>query len=245
MFVENLDDVPESWREQFVETEIDGKKGFQDKDSNELKQHLFNVKSENKDHIAKNAELSSKFADIEAVKAADIEAAKNEALEKARSSKDVDAIEERYKQQMEDLRTRNSAEIDEYKTKLDTLNTTTKNKAIDALVAEIGGMAMDGGREAFKRLIRSQIDYNAENGEYTFLDDGGGATSLDLNGFKADIAKNSLYSSLLPAEIITKGGGNVNGSQNVGDVSGVPKTLEACKGDRALETAFFNAQLNK
>jgi DNA replicative helicase MCM subunit Mcm2 (Cdc46/Mcm family) len=48
MFVENLEDLPEALRGQFVEVEVDGKKGYQDKDSVELKQHLFNVKDENK-----------------------------------------------------------------------------------------------------------------------------------------------------------------------------------------------------
>ena len=216
MFVEKLDDLPESLQDQFVESEFEGKKGYQHKDTIALKNALTNAKAEKDELRNKYTDVETRLTEFEKSKADEIEAAKTKALESARSTKDVDAIEQRYQEQIADLEKRSSETVNEYKERLEKVNSTVKNSSIDAIVNDLASMATDKGRNAFKQLIKSRIDYDSENGKYIFLDESGGATSLDTNGFKAEIAKDSFFDSLLASETAMQGGGNANGGNGGG-----------------------------
>ena len=103
MFVEKLDDLPEALRGDFVESEFDGKKGFQHKDTIALSNALKNAKSEKEELRNKFADVETRLSEFEKTKAQEIEDAKTKALESARSNKDVEAIEKRYQEQIADL----------------------------------------------------------------------------------------------------------------------------------------------
>ena len=203
MFVESLDKVPEDWRDQFVEVEVDGKKGYQDKDSLALKQLAFNVKEENK---AVKGRLSE-FEKQQAEKLADAE---RKALEKLKAEGKTDEI-------VADLERRNGETVKQFQDRIDRLTNSIKTEKRAALVADLAAdLATDSGSKAFKRLVADRIDIDPETGKVTFLNDDGGASSLDLAGFKAELLKDDSFAPLLKAGIVTKGGGNAQGSTGQG-----------------------------
>ena len=65
------------------------------------------------------------------------------------------------------------------------------------------------GAKAFKKLISDRVSYDPETDKYTFTDEDGGATSLDLAGFKADILKSDTYAAMLKATVSSGGHGKM------------------------------------
>lgn len=213
MKLDSLDKLPEDLRDQFVEVEEDGKKYYQDKDAVDLKNLAFNVKNENKTLKEKLAGFDSKLSEIEEAKKREIEEAREKALQEARTKGDVTAIEERYTQQMNDLKKRTETEIGEYKSKLDALHDAIKSEKRSALVANLSSeMAVSGGAKTLSLLLQQRIDIDPETGKTTFLDANGGATSLDLDGFKKEIQNDELFAPLLKSGVVTQGGGKAQGS---------------------------------
>ena len=95
-----------------------------------------------------------------------------------------------------------------------------KTEKRSALVSDLAAeLATEKGSRAFKALVQSRIDVDAETGKVTFLNDDGSASSLDLNGFKAELMKDDSLSPLLKADLVTQGGGNVKGSNGDGRTS--------------------------
>lgn len=206
MFVESLEKVPEDWRDQFVEVEVDGKKGYQDKDSLELKQLAFNVKEENK---AVKGRLSE-FEKQQAEKLADAE---RKAFEKLKAEGKTDEI-------IADLERRNGETVKQFQDRIERLTNSIKTEKRSAIVADLASeLATDSGSKAFKRLVADRIDVDPETGKVTFLNDDGGASSLDLAGFKAELLKDDSFAPLLKSGVVTKGGGNANGSNGQGGAS--------------------------
>lgn len=122
----------------------------------------------------------------------------------------------------------------------DSIKTEKRNAIVSNLSAEL---ATDAGATAFKRLIASRIEVDAESGKVTFLNDDGSASSLDMAGFKLELQKDPTYSALLKASIATTGGGLVNGGGNssaVSDTQNTRATEAKKKGDLA---GFLKAQL--
>jgi hypothetical protein len=213
MFIEDLDELPENLRGDFVESEFEGKKGFQHKSTIAMLNAMKNAKDEKATYKSELDDLKKWRDEFEANKASEIEAARAEALEKARTSGDVATIEERYKQQMADLEKRKSEELTGLKSKLDELTNSVKTEKRNAVVADLASeLAAPKGSKAFKMLIASRVDVDPSTGELTFLDENGSATSLDLEGFKSELEKDELFAPLLKSGIVTTGGGNVSGS---------------------------------
>jgi hypothetical protein len=206
MFVESLDKVPEDWRDQFVEVEIDGKKGYQDKDSLALKQLAFNVKEENKT-------VKSRLSEFEKQQAEKLAEAERKALEKLKAEGKTDEI-------IADLERRHGETAKQAQERIDRLMGSIKTEKRSALVADLASeLATDSGSKAFKRLVADRIDIDPETGKVTFLNDDGGASSLDLAGFKAELLKDDSFAPLLKAGVVTKGGGNAQGSTGQGGAS--------------------------
>lgn len=220
MFVESLDSIPEELRDQFVKVEVDGKEGYRDKDSNDLRNHLFNVKNENKD-------VKSKLAEFETAKAAEIEAARQKALEEAKKSGDAEKIREQYQQQLDDANAR-----------MESLQTSINNKSIDAAITELAEIATTEGKAAFKTLVRTQIKVG-DQGELIYLNGDGGATSLDTKGFIDELKKQDLFKPLIKAQNNVNGGGFANGSSNSGGAS--TGKLDGSKSER---TKYFAEKFN-
>ena len=213
MFIENLDELPESLRDQFVEHEFDGKKGYQPKSIVTLENTMRNVKAEKGELKTKLDEYESRLAEIEKAKKEEIEAAQAEAFEKAKKEGNVDAVDERWQQKLADAEKRKNDEIQSLQAKLDELTNGIKAEKRNAIVSDLASeLAVPKGSKAFKALVANRIDVDPSTGELTFLDENGSATSLDLDGFKGELEKDELFAPLLKSGIVTSGGGGANGS---------------------------------
>ncbi len=213
MFVENLEKFPEEMHGEFVETEMDGKKGYMHKSDEPLLNSLRNAKSEREDFKKQLEDVNTKLSGFEEAKKAEIEKARNEALESARSKGDVKAIEERYQQQMADMEKRTSETEQQYKDRIDKLTGNLKSQTKTAVVTDIAKeLSTDVGYKAFKTLIASRIDVDVETGKTIFLNEDGSASSLDMKGFMEELKKDDSYKPLLKSGVVTQGGGNANGN---------------------------------
>lgn len=212
MFVENLEDLPEGLRSQFVEVEIEGKKGFQDKDSAELRRHLFNVKDENKRIKDSKADIESKLNEFEANQEKKIQEARDKALEDAKSKGDVKAIEERYEQQMEDLKTRVAKETREATIKeMATERATEKAASISKQIGAQLGVDNYAG-DVIAQIIANRVMVDPDTQKEIYHDDKGGALSVDKAGFVEELKKDPRLARLIKSDVPSNGGGNVNGS---------------------------------
>ncbi len=218
MFFKNKEDIPESLVDQFVESEVDGVTGWQDKDSVELKKLAFNVKDENKKLKETNQDLSSKLTDYEKSQQEKIEQVRKEALEEARTKGDVKAIEERYQQQMADLEKRVREEA--YNQARSEISKEQAEKDASSIADKIGlslGIDEDDGY-AIADLIRSRVKVDPDTQKEVYYDAKGGALSVDRDGFIAEIKKEARFKRLIKGVVTTNGGGGANGSGNGGAV---------------------------
>lgn len=222
MFIENLDELPENFRAEMVEHEMDGKKGYIHKTDLPLINALKNAKDERNGAKTQLDELNERLSAFEQAKAAEIEAAKQEALEKAKKEGKWEEVDNRHNEVIEDMKARHAAEIEALKGELDSIMGSVKTDKVSALVADLAEMATPQGKKLFKMTVANRVDIDPRTGAVTFLDENGSATSLDLEGFKKELAKDETFSPLLKSGIVTQGGGNVNGS---GSGSAVTKPL--------------------
>ncbi len=197
--------------------------------ASKLKESLNGLDSKLKERESALTEYTSK----EAERAAEAE---RKAFEKLKSEGKVDEI-------IADYEKRSTETKAQYEKRIETLMSGIKSEKRNAIVSDLASLATDKGSKAFKRLIADRVEYDPETGKTIFLDDAGRATSLDYEGFKAEILNDDTFESLIKAPVSTTGGLDVNGSGNHSGAGGVPRTLEECKGNRALETAFFNKQM--
>ena len=215
MFVENLEDLPEALRAQFVESEFEGKKGYQHKDTVALSNALKNAKAEKEQLRGKVGEFEQRLTQFEQSKQQEIEAARAKALEEAISKGDVKAIEERYKQQMADLEKQVEARTREAMQKEYSAKEAKARK--NTLIAEFAALGVDDdAREAMRDLLERHIDVDPETGKEFFLDSAGGAMAVDKAGFAAEIRKMPKFRRLVEAATPTKGTGAANGSSGGG-----------------------------
>lgn len=179
---------------------------------NALKSSLDNLDKKYKD-------ASTRIEEIERTKAAEIEQAKEEALKKARTNGDVETIEKRYKEQMEDLERRKGESEKQHLERIEKLSTTLKTEKRTLLIGDIAKelKVFDESQKLFSKLIQDRVDVDPETGKITFLDENGSATSLDKAGFIAELAKDSAYDRLRQASI--PAGGKANGNNGRGGAS--------------------------
>lgn len=218
MFVKNLDNYPKELHGDFIETEMDGEKGFMHKTDTALVNSLKNAKSEREAFKLQLDDVNTKLSDFEASKKTEIETARAEALEAARSKGDVKAIEERYVQQMEDLEQRVRKEAYE-----EAKSDMAKERAIEKSnsIAEKIGMQLgidNDDAEAIADLLKAKgrVKVDASTGKEVYYDEKGSALSLDQDGFINQIKTESKFKRLIKADLPTQGNGNANGSNGSG-----------------------------
>lgn len=231
--------MPELSKEQFEELPEFVKSQYVPDDDGFSHKGMLKVKQTANDLDGKLKELNTKLETFEDAKKQEIEKARAEALEQARSKGDVKAIEERYQQQMEDLAKRLEDTENGYKEKLDKLTTTVKTEKKNAIIAELSEMATDQGKKAFKSLVSSRVDVDAETGKAVFLDDDGRATSLDLKGFMAEIKKDEAFAPLVRADVTTTGTGKAKTGNDWGRTSEKPELS-----DKEARKAHFREKFN-
>lgn len=218
MFVEDLEQIPEGMRDQFVETEIDGKKGYQDKDSHELRQHLFNVKGENKTLKEAKAEQDAKLKEFQEQEEAKLKKAREEALAEAESAGDVKRIKEEYAQREKDLEAR-IREESRKEVEREFTEKQAKEKAVaiaDKIGLSLGIEAEDG--ETIAELLKAtgRVKIDPDTGAEQYYDDKGGALSVDRSGFIELLKKERRFIRLIGADVKTTNAGLVNGNGNGG-----------------------------
>jgi hypothetical protein len=229
MFVENIEDLPESMRGDFVESERDGKKGYQHKDTIALANAMKHAKAERE-------QLKEKLSAFEASQQSAIEKAKADALEEARTKGDVKAIEERYQQQMADLERRVREEERGVVLK-EIGEKTSKEKAIsiaDQIGAALGVDEFAG--QNISDLIRSRVTVDAATGKEVYYDAKGSALSVDKKGFMAELKKDPRFKLLIKSETSTTGGGRTQGSGG-GGASSQKKYSEMTLAERVAYNA--------
>lgn len=174
--------------------------------------------------------LDGRLKDFERNEQAKIEAAQAAALEELKKEGKVDEI-------LADAERRIGETSKQYEARLERMANQIKTEKRSALVADLAAeLATDKGSRAFKALVQSRIDVDAETGKVTFLNDDGSASSLDLNGFKAELMKDDSLSPLLKADLVTQGGGNAKGSNGDGRTSFAQGNMGGTRAER--ETAI-------
>jgi len=187
----------------------------------------------------KNKGAAKELADFKVQEQINLDAARQEAYNKAIKEGDVESLTTRHNEQIETTKTSSfeAGKVEalaEFKTSTDTAK--GDNLSLK-LASELG--ADEFAIDMLEREIRSRIQVDGETS--IFLDADGSATVLTQTEFKEVILNEPRYSRLLKNDITTTGGGNVNGSGR--GSTAAADTLEACKGDKALEAAYFNKQL--
>lgn len=192
---EEFESLPEKARAAFVQ---DGEQFVPAKDA-KLKQTLNELDNKYRETSAKLTEYESKQQQQQAE-------AERKALEKLKAEGKVDEI-------LADAERRLGESQKQYEARIERMTNQIKTEKRSALVADLAGeLATDLGGKAFKALIASRIDVDAETGKVTYLNADGSASALDLAGFKAELLKDDSLSPLLKGNITTFGGGLANGS---------------------------------
>lgn len=161
---------------------------------------------------SKLKETSGKLSEYEQKQAERQAEAERKALEKLKAEGKVDEI-------LADAERRIGETQKQFQERLDRMAGQIKTEKRAALVSDLSEMATDIGRAAFKKLVASRIDVDAESGKVTFLNEDGSASSLDLAGFRAELMKDDALKPLLKGDVVTTGGGMAKGSNGGGSAS--------------------------
>jgi hypothetical protein len=167
-------------------------------------------------------ELDSKYksteqrlAEIEQAKQAEIEKAQQEAYEKAKKEGNVEELEQRFQQQLEDAQKRAGETEAQYKTRLEAMASREKS----AIATDLSALALDDYKPAFKQLVSSRISIDLDTGKEIYLNADGSASSLDRKGFEAELMNDPVFKAMIKAKPNAEGGGNANG--NTGGSAGL------------------------
>lgn len=215
MFVEDLNIIPEPLRGQFEQVEIDGKKGYQDKDSLELKRHLHNKSEDSKKYLSQLKDVSDRLSSFEQQQAEAIKKAREDALAEARTKGDVQEIEKRYQEQMADLKQRSFEEGKAEAAKEFSLQRaqTEAKAAVSDIVAKL--KPLDGADSALRIIVQSRQKIG-EDGKVFYTNADGGASVLDAAGLIAELQQDAAVKRLIQGQQPTTGGGMANGGSGGG-----------------------------
>lgn len=142
--------------------------------------------------------------------------AEQAALERLKKEGKIDEI-------LADHERRSNETKAQYEARIEKMANAIKTKERSLIVGDITKelKVFDDSGKLFSKMIQDRIDVDPETGKVTFLDENGGATSLDKAGFIAELAKDSAYDRLRQANVPT--GGMANG--NSGSGGGASKIL--------------------
>lgn len=219
--VESLDIVPESFRGDYVEKKDGDKVTF-------IHRAFVAVKEKNQKiegRLADYDNLKTKLQAIEDERAKEAEERERRKLQGLHDAKDYEALLKIEKEKVQDLERRSGETSKQFQERLKAREDKLEKMAVGLIEAELSELAHDDHKLAFKRLIRGQIKFDIDADKPIFLDDDGGATSLDMEGFKAHIKGSTMFAGLIKAES-SKGGLGQNGKSGGGasDLSKLPPT---------------------
>lgn len=174
-----------------------------------LKKSLNEVDNKYKTQLS---EVNNRLTEFEASKQQEIEAARAQALEEARTKGDVEAIEQRYQEQMADLESRTKEatrkEVEQefnYKNAQERANTELEKiiqqmKPVDDDAADLLRAALQGRQKV------------TEDGKIIYTNADGSASTLTATQFAQEQRESAKFKRLVTAEIATKGGLGLKGS---------------------------------
>lgn len=209
-----------------------------------LKESLNELDGKVKGFESQNQELSGKLSEFEKAQQEAITKAQQEAYDKAKKEGNVDEIEKRYNDMLADSEKRSGETIAQYEERIKKMTDNIKTEKVNAVISELAAKhATENGREAFKRLIKSSIDYDPENGQMIFKDSNGSAMNLDLAGFEAELSKDDALLPVLKASVATTGGGMANGNNGKG--GSTTRAVGKIDGTKAERLAYIESKLQK
>lgn len=211
--VESLEIVPEQFRGDYVEKKDGEKVTF-------IHRAFVAVKENNeklKGRITEFDSVKAKLQAIEDERAKEAQEREARKLKGLKDANDYEALLKIEQEKSQDLERRSGETVKQYQDRLKAANDKLAKKAIDSAIGELSKLAHEDHEGAFVRLIKSQVIFDAETDKYTFLDDDGGATSLDLEGFKAHIKSSKVYAGLIKGES-SKGGLGQNSKSGGGAI---------------------------
>lgn len=212
VFYESLDDIAEDERDQFVEVEWDGKKGYQHESVaklanayNQTKEKLTSIRTESE-------EIKSRLDKIDEERRKEVEEAERRAYEKAKKDGNVEEIEKRHQEQLEHSK-KGAFEEGYNAAKKEFAELRAKEKAKSRASRIASKLAVDEfAAEILEEQILKSISVDVESEQETFLDAEGKATTWTPEAFEEQVLKNKRFERLIKGELTTKGGGNANGS---------------------------------
>ena len=196
---ELYDTLPEAVKADYVKTDD----GYQHGGFVKLKGSLNELDGKYK-------ETESRLTEFEKAQEEKLTQARQEAYEKAVKEGNVEEIEKRYKEQLEDAQKRAGETESQYKNRLDAM----ANREKSAIATELSGMALDSLSGAFKKLVSERISIDTDTGKEIYLNADGSASSLDRDGFINELKQDPLFRPMIKADLPTNGGGEVNGNTN-------------------------------
>lgn len=137
------------------------------------------------------------------------EAAEAAALERLKKEGKTDEI-------VADLTRRHGETVKQYEDRLKARDDRFIKAERSSVIVEIAQelKVFDESKKLFSKLIEDRISVDPETGKKTVLDENGGATSLDIPGLIAELAKDPAFDRLRQANVSS--GGKANGNNGNG-----------------------------
>lgn len=201
--VEDITEVPEKYHDQYAQVKDGDKTIWRNK-------AFIAVKEANEKYKGRAAELGEKASAYEKLQA-EIEAKRikdeSDRIAGLHDKKDYKSLLDELTQKYSDLEKRSGETQKQFDERVSSLHGKISAKAVESVISDLAELATDDGKKSFKRLVKDRIKYDPEAEKYTFLDDDGGVTSLDLAGFKREIEDSDMYAPLLKAKTSVGGHG--------------------------------------
>lgn len=151
--------------------------------------------------------------------------AEQAALERLKKEGKIDEI-------LADHERRSNETKAQYEARIEKMANAIKTKERSLVVGDIAKelKILDKSEKLFSKIIQDRIDVDPETGKVTFLDENGGATSLDKAGFIAELAKDEGFDAMRSAAVAK--GGMANGNNGSGGGASVKGNLSGNKQER-------------
>jgi hypothetical protein len=161
----------------------------------------------NDEEKRKIAEELAQYKAAEATRKAEAE---REGYERAKKDGNVEELEKRFMQQIDDAKRRADESEKQFKERMAKL-AQKEQRALAVQIAAKYAIDEDSQDLLVDALMR-QIQVDVESDTTVFLDATGSALSVDRTGFEAEFLKTPRYQRLLKADVTTTGGGKTNGN---------------------------------
>ena len=140
-----------------------------------------------------------------------IKAARQAALDEARSKGDVDAIEQRYQEQLSDAVERARIEATTEAEKQFTVSRAKDKAKLEVAEMVAAFNPVDDNARELLTLALSSKQQVTDDGKIIYTNDDGSASSLDAKGFLNSVIESDKYSLLKQANPTTRGAGILGG----------------------------------